>query len=63
MPTHLSSVVNPDLVGFTGVGMVETDDTDERTTRLLKRNAMVDVESVPVLDDKEARKLGREVLG
>ena len=51
-----------DLVGFTGVAIVETDDPGVLTTWLLKWNGIVDVESVPVLDDNEARELGRQAL-
>lgn len=52
-----------DLVGFTGVAIVETDDPDDLGKWLLQWNSMCDVETVPVLDDDEARKLGRQVLG
>lgn len=52
-----------DLIGFTGVAIVETDDPDVLTAWLIKWNGMVDIESVPVLDDNEARELGRQVLG
>lgn len=51
-----------DLIGFTGVAIVETDDPNVLTAWLIKWNSMVDVESVPVLDDLEAREFGRQAL-
>ena len=51
-----------DLVGFTGVAIVETDDPNDLNRWLLKWNHMVDIQSVPVLDDKETRKIGRQAL-
>ncbi len=51
-----------DLVGFTGVAIVETDDPDDLMAWLLQWNDMVDIETTPVLDDDEARKLGRKTI-
>ena len=45
-----------------GVAIIETKDPDPLTSWLLKWNSMVDVQSVPVLDDQEARELGRQAL-
>ena len=52
-----------DLVGFTGVAIVETGDPNALKSWLLKWNNIVDIQSVPVLDDREARELGRQALG
>ena len=52
-----------DLVGFTGVGIVEADDPNALTSWLLKWNSIVDIQTAPVLDDEEARELGRRALG
>jgi len=51
-----------DLIGFTGVAIVETDDPDVLSAWLIKWNDMVDIETAPVLDDKEARELGRKTI-
>lgn len=51
-----------DLVGFTGVAIVESDDTEALAEWLLQWNHMVDVETTPVLDDQEARAVGRKTL-
>ena len=51
-----------DLIGFTGVAIVETDDPDALTAWLIKWNDMVDIDSAPVLDDKEAREFGRKTV-
>jgi hypothetical protein len=51
-----------DLIGFTGVAIVETADADALTVWLLKWNEMVDIETAPVLDDQEARALGRKTI-
>ncbi len=48
-----------DLIGFTGVAIAETDDPKALTEWLLNWNGVIDVQSVPVLDDNEARELGR----
>lgn len=52
-----------DLIGFTGVAIVDTQDQDALATWLLKWNDMVDIEAVPVVGDREARELGRKALG
>jgi hypothetical protein len=52
-----------DVIGFTGVAIVETDDPRALSKWLLHWNGMIDIEAIPVFDDAEARKLGREVLG
>ena len=51
-----------DLIGFTGVAIVETDDPDALTAWLLNWNNICDIESTPVLDDQEARALGRKTM-
>ncbi len=51
-----------DLIGFTGVAIVETNDPNELKAWLLKWNDTINIQSVPVLDDNEARKLGRKAL-
>lgn len=51
-----------DLVGFTGVAIVETDDPDALSAWLLQWNDMCDIEAAPVLDDQETRALGRKTL-
>ena len=51
-----------DLVGFTGVAIVETGDSEALSAWLLKWNGICDIESVPVHDDTEARALGRTAL-
>jgi len=51
-----------DLIGFTGVAIVETDNPDALTAWLIKWNDMVDIETAPVLDDQEARDLGRKTI-
>jgi len=51
-----------DLVGFTGVAIVETDDPDDLMAWLIQWNDMVDIETTPVLDDQEARALGRKTI-
>ena len=52
-----------DVVGFTGVGIVETDDYNKLSKWLLGWNGICDIEAIPVIDDEETRKLGREFLG
>ena len=51
-----------DLIGFTGVAIVETDDPDALTTWLLNWNNTIDIETTPVLDDQEARSLARQTV-
>ena len=52
-----------DLIGFTGVAIVETDDVNDLNSWLIQWNDGIDIETIPVLDDKETRKFGRKVLG
>jgi hypothetical protein len=49
-----------DLIGFTGAAIAETDDPNALSAWLLNWNGIIDVQSVPVLDDNEARELGRQ---
>jgi len=51
------------VVGFTGTAIAETDDPEALAAWLLKWNAIVDIQSVPVLDDQDTRKVGRRALG
>ena len=49
-----------DLVGFTGFAVFEADDPKAIASWLLNWNAVLDVEViVPVLDDEEAREVGK----
>jgi hypothetical protein len=50
-----------DLVGFTGVAIAETDDVHAISKWLLHWNAAIDIDCTPVLDDVEARAIGREL--
>ena len=52
-----------DVVGFTGVAIVETDDSKALGRWLLNWNSIIDIDATPVLDDQETRELGREFLG
>jgi Domain of unknown function (DUF3303) len=52
-----------DVIGFTGVAIVETDDPKALSTWLLNWNGIIDIEAVPVFDDDETRAIGREFLG
>ena len=52
-----------DIVGFTGVAIAETDDPKALSNWLLNWNGVIDVKSVPVLDDNETRELGRNREG
>ena len=51
-----------DLSGLTGVAIFETDDPKLLMKWCLQWNGAVDFETVPVLEDKEARQLGAQVL-
>ncbi len=51
-----------DVIGFTGVAIAETDDPKALSAWLLHWNDVIDVQSVPVLDDNEARELGRQEI-
>ena len=44
-----------DVVGMTGVGIIETDDINAINGWLLKWNSIVDVSVTPVLDDEETK--------
>jgi Domain of unknown function (DUF3303) len=48
-----------DLVGFTGVAVCEADDLAPVANWILNWNAVLDAEVTPVLDDEEARAIGR----
>jgi hypothetical protein len=50
-----------DLVGFTGVAIVETEDINAINSWLLKWNHIVDASATPVLDDEETRETGRAI--
>jgi len=52
-----------DVIGFTGVAIVETDDPKALSTWLLNWNGIIDIEAVPVFDDDETRAIGREFSG
>lgn len=45
------------------VAIVETNDSNALRLWLLKRNDAIDIQTVPVFDDDEARKLVRQALG
>jgi Domain of unknown function (DUF3303) len=48
-----------DLAGGTGVAIAETDDALALANFALNWNSGLDIEVTPVLDDAEARKVGR----
>jgi len=50
-----------DLVGFTGVGIVETDDINALNSWLLKWNSTIDITVTPVLDDEETKQIGKTI--
>ncbi|MDX1579465.1 MAG: DUF3303 family protein [Gemmatimonadota bacterium] len=50
-----------DLASFTGVAICEADEAEAVYRWLLNWNAMLDVDVTPVLDDDEARALGRSL--
>ena len=52
-----------DVVGFTGVAIVETDDPKALSKWVLNWNSIIDLEAIPVFDDDETREIGREFLG
>jgi len=52
-----------DLAGLAGVAIVETNDANALTLWLLKWNDAIDIQTAPVFDDAEARKLIRQALG
>jgi hypothetical protein len=49
-----------DVIGFTGVAIVETDDPKALSKWLLNWNGMIDIEAIPVFDDEETKVLGRD---
>ena len=51
-----------DLIGLTGVAIVETADPGALNAWLIQWNNIVDIEATPVLDDNEAREFGRKAL-
>ncbi len=48
-----------DLAGFTGVAICETDDAAAVANWVMNWNSVLDVEVTMVLDDDEARAVGR----
>ncbi len=52
-----------DVIGSTGVAIAETDDPKKLSAWLLNWNGVMDLQSVPVLDDNEAREIGRQLVG
>jgi len=52
-----------DVIGFTGVAIAETDDPKKLSAWLLNWNGVIDLQSVPVLDDNEAREIGKQLEG
>jgi hypothetical protein len=52
-----------DVIGFTGVAIVETDDPMVLSKWLLNWNKFIDIEAIPVFDDDEARAIGRDFEG
>lgn len=52
-----------DVIGFTGVAIVETEDPAALSKWLLHWNGVLDVEATPVFDDEETKAIGRDFLG
>ncbi len=52
-----------DLAAGTGVAICETDDTSALAAWALNWMAVINMQVVPVLDDKEARKAGVKKFG
>lgn len=48
-----------DVVNFTGVAICVADDPSALGRWLLNWNDVIDIEAVPVLDDEEARAVGK----
>jgi len=48
-----------DLIGLTGVAIIESDDAAAVSNWLLGWNSILDVEVTPVFDDDETRAIGR----
>ena len=49
-----------DLARFTGVAIAESDDAQAIASWALNWNSSLDIEVTPVLDDEEAREVGRK---
>src|SRR4051795_10717630 len=49
-----------DLSEFTGVIICESDDAQDIASWVLNWNNVLDLKTVPVLDDEEAREVGRK---
>lgn len=52
-----------DVIGLTGVAIVETDDPKALSMWLLNWNKFIDIEATPVFDDEETKALWREYEG
>ncbi|MEJ2311358.1 MAG: DUF3303 family protein [Gemmatimonadales bacterium] len=52
-----------DLVAFEGLAICETDDAAAVSNWILNWNQILDCDVTPVLDDEEARAVGRAKLG
>jgi hypothetical protein len=52
-----------DLARFTGVAICESDDAEAVAAWALNWNGVLDLEVVPVLDDDEAKALGKKKFG
>ena len=50
-----------DVVSGTGIAIVESDSVDSVTAFLLNWNHVCDIEVTPVLDDAEARAVGKNL--
>ena len=51
-----------DLSQFTGVAICEADDPLALASWALNWNSILDIQTTPVLDDKEAREVGRKKI-
>jgi hypothetical protein len=51
-----------DLIGLTGVAIVETANPESLNAWLIQWNDIVDIQTTPVLDDDEAREFVRKAL-
>src|SRR5947209_6375176 len=49
-----------DMQRFTGVASIETDDAHAIASGILHWNSILDVEVTPVVDDEEARAIGKK---
>ena len=52
-----------DVIGFTGVAIVETDDPKVLSMWLLNWNKFIDIEAIPVFDDDETRAIWQDFEG